>query len=166
MGKEYRELTGIEGVSQTTAEMRKLCQRPGKRDTDGNIIYFTEQHHKNECDVNRIIKKYDRNGLITHISKIEAQFGDVSGLDFKASLDLIHNAQKMFDELPSKIRNRFKNDPYEILTFMEDPNNREEAIELGLIKSIWTEATDGLGEHVKEGENINKDINPATEPPN
>lgn len=45
---------------------------------------------------------------------------------------------------------------------MEDPSNRDEAIELGLIDKNWTENTDGLGEHVPEGQNVKKqkDDNP------
>ena len=45
----------------------------------------------------------------------------------------------------------------ELLHFMENPENRQEAIELGLINQAWTEETDGLGEHVKEGDNIKKE---------
>ena len=45
MGKAFRDLTGLDGNPTTTPEMRKLCQRPGKKDKDGNNIYTTQQHH-------------------------------------------------------------------------------------------------------------------------
>lgn len=132
----------------TISDMRKWCQRPGKVDKDGNIIYVTEQAHKDMCDVNKIIKRYDKTGLISHVSKIEAKIGDLTGDDFKAMSDQIIEANNMFDKLPSEIRNRFRNNPEELLRFMEDPNNRDEAISLGLIAKTWKEHLDGLGEHV------------------
>lgn len=157
MSKEYREnYVNEEEDSITSYEMREHCQRPGKIDKDGNVEYFTEQSHKSECDVNKIIRKYDKNGLINHVSKIEAQFGDVSGIEFKSAQDKVIAAKAMFNELPSDIRKRFENNPASLLTFMDDADNRQEAIELGIINPDWTEATDGMGEHVKAGENVKK----------
>jgi phage internal scaffolding protein len=150
MGRVFRELIGVEGESKTSPEMREFCQRPGRTDEKGRPIYFTEQHHKNECDVNEIIKKYDKEGLISHITKIEAKFGDLTGADFKNAMDLITNSQSMFNQLPPEIRARFKNSPEHLLNFMEDPNNRNEAIQLGLIPKSFPEHLDGLGEHVTD----------------
>ena len=39
----------------------------------------------------------------------------------------------MFDNLPSDVRNRFNNNPAQLLDFVADPENKEEAIELGLL---------------------------------
>lgn len=157
MGKQYCELTGKKSPPTTDGEMRLWCQRPGKKQGDGSILYFTEQHHKKECDINYIVKKYDKTGLIQHISRFEGKFGDMSGADFQTMQNKVANALSMFEQLPSEIRNRFKNSPTELLSFMDNEQNRNEAIKLGLIRSDWTEETDGLGEHVKEGENVKKE---------
>lgn len=133
--------------------VKEWCKRPGRFDEDG-IIYTTEQSHKEMCDINNIIAKYNRTGLITHVSKIEGYMGDMTGNDFHEMQNKIAKAVSMFNDLPSEIRKRFKNNPENLLQFMEDPNNREEGIELGLINKRWTKETDGFGEHVKEGENI------------
>ncbi len=161
MSVQFVEKYGHEPVLKET--MRAWCQRPGKRDSDGNIQYTTEQAHKNQCDVNRIIEKYDKRGIITHVSKFEAKFGDLTGLDFKSMQDQVANAKSMFSNLPGEIRALFENDPANLLTFMENPDNRDEAIKLGLIDPTWTPETDGLGEHVKDGEN--EPIKPPEEPP-
>lgn len=153
MGKAYREYAKMDGIKTTSDEMRLFCIRPGKVDKDGNPLYFTEQSHKDQCDINNIIRKYDKTGVITHVSKFEGQFGDMTGLDFKDCQDKVIGAKRMFDELPSPIRKRFNNSPYDLLLFMEDPGNREEAISLGIINPDWTPETDGLGEHVPEGGN-------------
>lgn len=157
MSKDYREHTQMDNPKLRTDGMRIFCQRPGRTNENGDPIYVTEQHHKNECDINQIIRKYDKTGLITHITKFEAKFGDMTGTDFKTAHDQVIKAQAMFDELPSQIRKRFQNTPEKLLSFMENPENRKEAEELGLINPMWTEETDGIGEHVKQGEQEIKD---------
>lgn len=137
-------------IHKTSAIMRQACQRPGDLDEEGNLIYITEQSHKDNCDVNKIIKKYSKTGLINHVSQFEASYGDALSMDFKQANDFVIGAQKKFDELPSNIRKRFKNSAYELLEFMEHPENRPEAIKLGLIRGDWTSETDGLGEHIKD----------------
>lgn len=163
MGKDYCEVFETSGIPTTTPEMRIFCQRPGRTDENGNIVYFTEQAHKDTCDINLIIKKYDKTGLISHISKIEAEFGNMTGLDFQESQNKILRAMAMFNALPSKIRNRFKNNPAKLLEFMDDANNREEAITLGLIRNDWTAETDGLGEHIKSDDEREIKPNPTQE---
>lgn len=149
--------------SLTTPAMRKHVSRPGNHDEDGNPIYFTEQAHRERCDINSILNKYDKNGLITHISKFEAEFGDTTGVEFKAMQDKVSAARSSFARLPSKIRKEFENSPMKLLSFMDDPNNREKAINLGLIKRTWTQETDGLGEHILKGDNVTKPRPPEPE---
>lgn len=154
MSKHYREVNNLEMEVKTSKEMRTYCQRPGKMDKNGNPVYFTEQAHKDQCDINQILRKYDKTGLITHVSKMEGTYGNLTGMDFKEAMDLVINANRMFKDLPSEIRKRFNQSPQDFLAFMEDPNNREEAIELGMINPSWSVLTDGLGEHVPEGSNV------------
>ena len=132
--------------------MRVFCQRPGRRNKDGTNLYMTEQAHKDYCDINKIIDRFDRDGIIKHVSRFEGKFGDLTGADFKTMMDQITGAQNLFDDLPVDIRNRFENSPAKLLSFMDDPNNRKEAIELGMIRESWPEATDGIGEHVVRDE--------------
>lgn len=149
MSKEFRIYTGVIGESRTSSAMRAFCSRPGRSDNEGKPLYFTEQGHKRECDVNLIIKKYDKTGLISHVNKFEANFGDLTGMDFKEANDLVINANNQFNNLPSHIRKRFNNSPEEFLRFFESDTNREEAIKLGLIPPDIAAELDGLGEHVK-----------------
>lgn len=156
MSKDYCNHTGDSSDATTIPAMREWCKRPGKSNPEtGKPIYFTEQHHKDSCDVNKIVQKYSRTGLIEHVSRIEAKYGDLKQTDFKDAMDLITGSMEMFKKLPSNIRKRFANDPAELIRFMEDSSNREEAIKLGIISANWTPETDGLGEHVKAGENVN-----------
>lgn len=83
----------------------------------------TKQAQKQESDINWIMEKYQKTGLISHIAKHAPAYGIYSETDFKESMDLITSAQSMFAELPSSVRNRFENDPAKLLGYLEDPEN-------------------------------------------
>lgn len=95
---------------------------------------MTQQNMMDECDINNIMKRYQITGEIPHVNTTNGTFGDYSDLqDYQTSLNIVMAAEDAFSNLPSSIRNRFKNDPAAFLDFVNDENNREEAIELGLI---------------------------------
>lgn len=94
---------------------------------------MTKQAFKDECDVNMIMKKFERTGMVAHLAQYQGSYADVSaGLDFQASLDMVQRAHDAFMTLPAKVRKRFENDPGAFLDFVNDPANEKEMIELGL----------------------------------
>ena len=92
----------------------------------------TEQCHRDECDINKIIAKYDRTGVLNHVNDFEARYEDLTGLDYQTMLNTVANANSMFEGLPSEIRNQFANDPANFISFMDDQNNNEQMYEMGL----------------------------------
>jgi phage internal scaffolding protein len=92
----------------------------------------TEQCHRDECDINKIIAKYDRTGVLNHVNDFEARYEDLTGLDYQTMLNTVANANSMFEGLPSEIRNQFANDPANFISFMDDKNNNEKMYEMGL----------------------------------
>lgn len=94
----------------------------------------TKQSHKSECDINNILKKYEKDGIITHGNSKKAIYGDFTNeMEYQEAMNSVIHAQDQFDNLPSKIRDRFSNDPSNLLKFLEDPKNLEEAQQIGLI---------------------------------
>ena len=93
---------------------------------------LTEQSHKKECDINNIMRKYQKTGAITHQNKHEAEYGFATGQTFLDAMLTVTKGQQMFDELPSSIRNKFYNDPAQFLDFVQDPANKQELMEMGL----------------------------------
>lgn len=91
-----------------------------------------KQSFKEECDINRIMSKYHKTGVISWLAKHEGQYADVTGFDFLDSMNTIAKANEMFADLPSKVRGRFGNDPARFLEFMHDPDSLEESYKLGL----------------------------------
>lgn len=92
----------------------------------------TKQAHKDETDINLIMAKYVKTGVLEHANKHAGSYGFASSADFKESLEIIQTAQEMFDELPSQIRTKFENNPADFLDFVQDPANATEMYELGL----------------------------------
>lgn len=94
----------------------------------------TKQAHKDECDINIMMAKYQKTGQMPAANPFRPIYGDFSHIDdYQAAVNQVHEAQESFADLPSQIRSRFRNDPAELLRFMEDPANTEEAIQLGLL---------------------------------
>jgi phage internal scaffolding protein len=95
-----------------------------------------QQQFRDECDVNHIMDRYNKTGIVTSMATDPAKaiYGDFSaGIDYQTAHELIFKAEEQFAALPSKIRERFKNDPRLFLEFMNNPENQQEAIKLGLI---------------------------------
>ena len=94
---------------------------------------MTQQQFKAECDVNNILAKYKRTGMLTHIQKHQGNFGDFSSIeDYQTSLGKLMQAQQSFESLPSELRARFENDPAKLIDFLSDERNNAEAVKLGL----------------------------------
>jgi len=95
----------------------------------------TQQQFKQECDVNHILAKYKKTGMISHLNKHQGQFGDFSNLeDYQTSLIKLQTAQESFNALPSELRSKFQNDPAQLIAFLSDPKNKEEAKKYNLLK--------------------------------
>lgn len=76
---------------------------------------MTEQHHKQSCDINTIVAKYLKTGLLDHVKRYEGTYGDVTGADFKSAQDLIAQQKSTFNDLPAAVRAKFDNDPTQYL---------------------------------------------------
>jgi len=105
-------------------------------------VSLTKQNHKQECDINDIVARHLKTGVYTHENKKIPQYGDFSSLDFQSSMNIVAEANSMFENLPAKVRSRFENDPAQLLSFIEDENNLEEMYELGLAEKQPETASD------------------------
>lgn len=94
---------------------------------------MTQQQFKEESDINEILRRFGITGELPENPRLP-QSGDFTGItDFKTAMDAIAAAQSGFMELPADLRARFKNDPQQLLEFLENDKNKDEAIELGLV---------------------------------
>lgn len=97
---------------------------------------LTVQSDKARCDVNNIMAKFRKTGLIDHIREHEGRYEDVSSaFDFQEAMNIVATAQQSFDQLPSEIRKRFDNNPAEFLDFVAKPDSGLELVKMGLAKA-------------------------------
>lgn len=97
---------------------------------------WTKQSFKDECDINTIMSRYQSTGEIPVINERAPQYLDVTtGFDFHTMQNQLVEAQALFDDLPSKLRERFANDPGEFLAYVADPTNHPEMAKLGLLRN-------------------------------
>lgn len=108
-------------------------------DSYNNEPSLTDQSGKDESDVNKIMAKYEKTGLISHLNKRPGAFKDISGVeDYQTMLGKIQAAQDAFMTLPAATRLKFQNDPGQLISFLQDEKNTDEAIKLGLVEKPQT----------------------------
>lgn len=93
-------------------------------------------------DINLIVARFginDGSSLPTNLGFpiTPEYYGDFTEIpDLRGALDAQRNITEIFAELPAKVRSRFQNDPYALWEFVNDSNNVEEAVTLGLLSRI------------------------------
>lgn len=98
---------------------------------------LTKQAEAAACDINKIMAKYEKSGLILHLNQNEAMYADVSSVpDYQGALAIVQKADEMFGSLPAEIRARFENDPAKYLSFVADPANKELMQTMGMIAKV------------------------------
>lgn len=99
----------------------------------------TRQEYAAECDINRIVARIGA-GLASPAVCPSPVFQDVSAIpdNLQDALELVRSSNELFSSLPSKVRDRFANDPSQLFAFVADSANRDEAVKLGLIPASDT----------------------------
>lgn len=94
----------------------------------------TEQHHKNEVNINQIVARYRKTGIMPRVPQ-GARYGDFTQVnDYHQAVQAVRDVETAFMSLPSSLRKRFENDPGQLVQFLDNPENRAEAEELGLLE--------------------------------
>lgn len=106
---------------------------------------WTKQSFKDECDINTIMSRYQSTGELPDLAQRAPQYLDATGMDYQDMQNKVVEANNLFNALPSKIRNRFANDPGEFLAFVSDPSNHSELQSMGLLNETQTPAASPSG---------------------
>lgn len=95
---------------------------------------MTKQSFRDEVDINKIVAKFERTGMITHLQKSTPFYGDVSALvGYQDALNVVNEAELLFSSMSAEVRERFANDPAKMIEFLSDERNVDEAVKLGLV---------------------------------
>lgn len=102
---------------------------------------LTKQQFKSQTNINNLVSQYVKTGEFQHVNTKIPSYGYAASNDFMESMIIVEDARQMFAALPSRIRSEFDNDPASFLAFAEDPSNRPQMAEMGL---LTPEAADAL----------------------
>jgi len=95
---------------------------------------LAQQHYKDECDINNILRQFNITGMLPE-QAVSPRYGDFTGInDYHSALNQVIAAEDEFMSLPATLRARFENDPAQLIDFLDNPENKNEAIKLGLVK--------------------------------
>ena len=93
----------------------------------------TKQASAAECDINILMKRYEKDGIVAHLNEHKGQYGNFLGIpDYQDALNRIQEASDVFNSLPATIRKKFNNDPGAFVDFATNPDNLSEMVDLGL----------------------------------
>lgn len=122
---------------------------------DEEDLSRVEQSHRDECNINSIMKRYMKTGMLSR-NPADATYGDFSDMvSFQEAQNRVISAERDFMSLSSAIRKKFQNDPGKLIDFLGNPENRQEAIELGLVVDRpKVESKSIVGETETRGEEI------------
>lgn len=93
----------------------------------------TKQAFKDSTDINKMLNKAQRTGSLSHLMKYpEPVYGEFLGSEFDllTAHNRIEKANEIFADLPSEIRNEFRNDPLAFVQFAGDPANNDKLRDL------------------------------------
>ena len=115
-----------------TNESGLACEEPS----------LAQQHHKDECDINNILRQFNITGLLPE-QTLSPRYGDFTGIgDYHTAMNRVLAVQDEFEALPAQIRARFDNDPAQLIEFLENSDNRPEAEKLGLVEKATAEVVE------------------------
>lgn len=97
---------------------------------------LTKQSFADEADVNKIVKRFQLTGELPFQERVNVgQYLDVSTAeDYQNALELVREAEAAFADLPATLRERFRNDPAQLLEFVESAS-KDELVEVGLAQA-------------------------------
>lgn len=125
--------------------------------TINNDPSLTVQSEGDQLDLNVIVKRFMKTGVMSNIRTDQPMFGDFTNIkDYQTAVIALQDADEQFMTLPSQIRKRFENDPHKLLAFLQDEKNLQEAIALGLVDKPQAQK-------MPQGESTPSDATPKSE---
>lgn len=97
----------------------------------------TKQSDAEAADINNIMARYERTGLLPEMMQSDPSFGDFSDAPtFQEAHAVVAHASSQFMALDGKVREMFQHDPAKMLQYVQDaqkdPEKKKELYRLGL----------------------------------
>jgi len=123
-----------QGVNSNGECMRDFYVEHDPVDIDCSHDGMTRQEFAAECDINVLLDRYEKTGVLNHFNTREPLYLDLSdGVpDLMQAMDVLHRASDAFMTLPAKVRREFDQDALKFVAFAENPDNLPQLREWGL----------------------------------
>lgn len=126
---------------------------PGVDTGDKSLV---QQQFRDECDINNLMKGYEKGKAITHFNKYQGSYEDVSDApSYHDACNIVIKSNEAFDTLPAAVRDHFGNDPGQFLAFVhsDDPDGskHKRLVDWGLAKERTPEQSAPSGASKVEG---------------
>lgn len=98
-----------------------------------NLPSLTRQEFADEADINNLMAKYEKTGILPTVNFKNPAFLDVSDVpDFQTALDFVAKAETAFMSLPARVRASFDNSAAQFINYAENPENLDQMRDWGL----------------------------------
>lgn len=140
-------------------EIRSRYNAGVREGWSSSVPSMTQQQFKDEADINYIVSMYDSSGVMPTFhgdgqAAAQPVFGDFASLPDNAQemYNRMIEAKNNFDNLPLEVRKRFNYDPAAFLDFVDNPENLDELVAMGLATKT-TAALPKLGDNSENPNN-------------
>ena len=94
---------------------------------------MARQEFAEESDINTIVKQFGLTGQLPTDVRIPMTSEFVETVDYHSAMNAVIAADAAFMQLPADVRLRFNHDPQQLMDFVANDANRDEARRLGLL---------------------------------
>ncbi len=114
--------------------------RPCRYSSKKESLTIVDPRLVGDTDINVLYRNYVRFGTYyperLSVPRNQPHFGDFSETDFVSAMNYIARAREQFEALPVEIRERFGYNPRNLLEFLGNKDNIDEAKKLGLMVDV------------------------------
>lgn len=102
--------------------------------TDLSGPSMTRQEFADECDINKLMERYERSGVwpLPPAGQSPTYYDFVGMPDLQSAMHDLIDAEKAFASLPAKVRKEFDNDPLRFVEYASNGDNLEQMRTWGL----------------------------------
>lgn len=93
--------------------LRPVYEEPGR----------TKQAFKDDCDINKILYKFEQTGTVSHLQRFEGHYGEFATYDLLEAERRLARGRAIFNDLPAELRREFHESPAEFFKFVNAPEN-------------------------------------------
>lgn len=140
MSKAFADEFGVGML--VSMDGHELRRRVAKEDFDADFFgqdaggpSMTRQEFSDECDVNRIMANYEKNGIWpVQAGMVEPRYLDLTVVpsDLVTAMNQMIDAEAAFMTLPALVRKEFDNDAVKFVEYASNGDNLEKLREWGL----------------------------------